>query len=240
MFVRCTARFLTLLIPAALLVALAALPAAPAADEGGFVSLFNGRDLSGWEGDRVHWTVEDGAITGQTTPETLIKTNTFLVWQGGQPADFELRLKYRMKGGNSGIQYRSKLLDPAKYVVGGYQADIDSTGRYTGINYEERGRGILAERGQRVEISAEGKKNAVTALGDKDQLLKRINSDEWNDYTIIARGNHLTHIINGTPMSEVIDNQSSKAATSGLIALQLHVGPPMKIQFKDIQLKEIK
>ena len=101
---------------------------APAADDEGFVSLFNGKDLSGWEGDSVHWSVQDGAITGKTTPETLIKSNTFLVWQGGKPADFVLRLKFKMQGGNSGVQYRSKLLDPEKYIVGGYQADIDSTG----------------------------------------------------------------------------------------------------------------
>jgi len=213
---------------------------ASAADDEGFVSLFNGKDLSGWEGDSIHWSVQDGAITGRTTPETLIKSNTFLVWQGGKPADFVLRLKYKMQGGNSGVQYRSKILDPEKYIVGGYQADIDAKGVHTGINYEEKGRGILAERGQRVEIDADGKKQVAGTLGDKNELLTRINNDGWNDYEIIARGNHLTHAINGTVMSEVIDNQPSKAATSGVIALQLHVGPPMTIQFKDIQLKQIK
>ena len=243
MFGRSTRRPLTglALLPLSLtLLVLTAPPLAPAADEPGFVSLFNGKDLSGWEGDSIHWSVQDGAITGKTTPETLIKSNTFLVWQGGQPADFELRLKYKMVGGNSGIQYRSKLLDPAKYVVGGYQGDIDSTGRYTGINYEEKGRGILAERGQKVEINADGKKNVVATLGDKDALLKQINANDWNDYVITARGNHLTHVINGATMSEVIDNQPSKAATSGIIALQLHVGPPMTIQFKEIRIKEMK
>jgi hypothetical protein len=213
---------------------------APAADDEGFVTLFNGKDLSGWEGDSVHWSVQDGAITGRTTPETLIKTNTFLVWQGGKPADFVIRLKYKMEGGNSGVQYRSKVLDPEKYIVGGYQADIDSKGVHTGINYEEKGRGILAERGQRVEIGADGKKQPVGTLGDKGELLTKISNDGWNDYEITARGNHLTHVINGAVMSEVIDNQPSKAATSGVIALQLHVGPPMTIQFKDIRLKEIK
>jgi hypothetical protein len=214
---------------------------AHAADDEGFSSLFNGQDLSGWKGDSVHWSVEDGAITGKTTPETLLKGhNTFLVWQGGTPGDFELRLKFKIQGGNSGIQYRSKLLDPEKVIVGGYQADIDATGRYTGINYEEKGRGILVERGQKVEIDPEGKKNVVETLGDKDGLLEKIKPGDWNEYVITARGNHLTHVINGATMSEVIDNQSSKAATSGILALQLHAGPAMTIQFKDIRLKESK
>jgi hypothetical protein len=214
---------------------------APAADDPGFASLFNGKDLSGWKGDSVHWSVEDGAITGKTTPETLLKDhNTFLVWQGGTPGDFELRLKFKIQGGNSGIQYRSKLLDPEKVIVGGYQADIDASGRYTGINYEEKGRGILVERGQKVEIDPDGKKNVVATRGDKDGLLKKVNPGDWNEYVITAHGNHLTHVINGATMSEVIDNQSSKAATSGILALQLHAGPAMTIQFKDIRLKELK
>ena len=134
---------------------------ATAADEPGFVSLFNGKDLSGWEGLSPHWSVEDGAITGRTTAETALKGhNTFLVWQGGSPADFELRAKFKLQGGNSGIQYRSKLLDPAKFIVGGYQADIDTTGRYIGINYEEKGRGILTERGQKVEIGRTARRSS--------------------------------------------------------------------------------
>jgi hypothetical protein len=214
---------------------------ASADDETGFVSLFNGKDLTGWAGDSVHWSVEDGAITGRITPETVLKGhNTFLVWQGGEPADFELRLKFKLQGSNSGVQYRSKLLDPQKFIVGGYQADIDATGRYIGINYEERGRGILVERGQRVEIGPDGKKTVTGELGDKDTLLKKIKLGDWNEYTIIARGNHLTHIINGTTMSEVIDNQPSKALASGIIALQIHQGPPMVVQFKDIRLKVLK
>ncbi len=228
------------LTPALLLLAATAPVPAPGAEEPGFVSLFNGRDLSGWEGLSPHWSVEDGAITGRTTPQTALKGhNTFLVWQGGSPADFELRAKFKLQGGNSGIQYRSKLLDPAKVIVGGYQADIDTTGRYIGINYEEKGRGILTERGRKVEIGADGKKE-FTELGDKDELLKKIDLAGWNEYTIIAKGNHLTHMINGVVMSEVIDNQSSKAQTAGILALQLHAGPPMVVQFKDIRLKELK
>jgi hypothetical protein len=216
-------------------------PAGPVvATEEEWKSLFNGKDLAGWQGDSVHWSVQDGAITGKTTPTTTLKGfNTCLVWQGGKPSDFELRLKFRIQGGNSGVQYRSKVLDPAKGIVSGYQADIDTSGQYTGINHEEKGRGILVERGQKVEIDASGKKKVVETLGDKDALLTKVNYNDWNEYTITAKGNHLTHVINGVRMSEVIDNQSSHAATSGVIALQLHAGPLMMVQFKDIWLKKL-
>jgi hypothetical protein len=210
-----------------------------AEDEGGFVSLFNGQDLSGWKGDAEYWSVQDGAITAKTTPENLLKYNTFLVWEGGKPANFELRLKYKIVGGNSGIQYRSRVVDEEKYVVSGYQADIDSTPRYSGICYEEKARGILAERGQRVTVGADGKKQVET-FGDKDELQAKINSEDWNDYRIAVQGNKLQHYINGTLMSEVIDNQKDKAATSGIIALQAHAGPPMTVQFKDLRIKEMK
>lgn len=219
-------------------IALGSCPFAAAADEPGFVSLFNGKDLSGWEGDE-HWSVQDGAITGKTTPETLLKYNTFLVWQGGRPADFELRLQYRIVGGNSGVQYRSKVIDQERYVVGGYQADIDSSPRFTGMNYDERGRRILAERGQRVSIDSEGNKQ-VEQFGDKEALQKIVRNEDWNHYRIIARGNRLQHYINVYLMSEVIDNQTEKAAASGVIALQAHQGPPMTVQFKDIRLKQFK
>jgi hypothetical protein len=242
MFTRRFSALLTLsLLVATVVMAQVPLRSAAAADEEGFVSLFNGKDLTGWEGDAVHWSVEDGAITGRITPETVLKgNNTFLVWRGGEPADFELRLKFKLQASNSGVQYRSKLLDPKKFIVGGYQADIDTTGRYIGINYEERGRGILVERGQKVAIGPDGKKTVVGELGNKDELLKKIKLGDWNEYTIIARGTHLTHIINGTTMSEVIDNEPGKAAMSGVIALQIHQGPPMVVQFKDIRIKELK
>lgn len=222
----------------AILVFLLVVVSALAADDGS-VSLFNGKDLAGWKGNMDFWSVEDGAITGTTTPDRLLKYNTFLIWTGGTPGDFELRLKFKIVGGNSGIQYRSKILDEAKYVVGGYQADIDSSPRFSGINYEEKIRAILAERGQKVTIGDDGKKN-IEKFGDPAELQKKINKEDWNDYLISAKGNHLKHYINGELMSEVIDNQKDKAATSGILALQLHQGPPMKVQFKEIRLKEVK
>jgi hypothetical protein len=211
--------------------------AASGQDEG-YESLFNGKDLSGWKGDMSRWRVEDSAITGFTTPDNLLKYNTFLIWKGGEPADFELKFKYKIVGGNSGVQYRSKVIDADKFVVSGYQADIDSGPQFTGMNYEEQGRTFLAQRGERIEIAEDGKKT-VAKIGDRDKLQTKVKKEDWNDYTIVAKGNRLTHIINGEVMSEVIDNQKDKAAKAGVIALQVHQGPPMKVQFKDIQLKRL-
>jgi hypothetical protein len=201
-------------------------------------ALFNGTDLNGWTGRPANWSVEDGAITGRTTAENPLKENTFLVWDG-EVADFELTLQYRIDGGNSGVQYRSKIINAEKFVVGGYQADIDSKPRYTGINYEEKGRGILAERGQIVAIDAEGKKAVVGSSGDKDALMSLISPKDWNRYRIVAKGPIVQHYINDVLMSEVQDGQTSKAAKSGKVALQIHVGEPMKVQFKDLKLTKL-
>jgi len=200
--------------------------------------LFNGKDLNGWTGREANWSVEDGALTGRTTAENPLKENTFLVWNG-EAANFELTLQYKIQGGNSGVQYRSKVLDEAKFVVGGYQADIDSTPRYTGINYEERGRGILAERGQIVAVDAEGKKSVVGSSGDKDALVALVSAKDWNRYRIVAKGTVVQHFINDVLMSEVQDGEASKAATTGKIAFQIHVGEPMIVQFKDVQLTKL-
>ena len=199
-------------------------------------ALFNGKDLTGWEGRPGLWTVEDGAITGINPEKEPIDGNTFLVWKDGQVGDFALTLEYRIQGGNSGIQYRSKLVDDKKFVVGGYQADIDSTMRYTGINYEERGRGILAERGQVIRLNDQGEKLSMASLGDADTMVSTVDRDGWNRYRIEARGSKLRHIINDILMCEVMDEQSEKAAKEGILALQLHAGPPMKVQFKNIVL----
>jgi hypothetical protein len=184
-----------------------------------------------------NWSVEDGAITGVNTAENPIKNNTFLVYE--KPfADFELNLKFRIQGGNSGIQYRSKLVDSEKFIVGGYQADIDANGRYMGINYEERGRGIIAERGEVIAIDEQGNRKKVESIGDPDELLAKINMEDWNDYRIVAKGTVVQHFINGALMSEVRDSETSKRASDGIIAFQVHAGPPMKVQFKEIFIKE--
>ena len=140
-------------------------------------------------------------------------------------------------GGNSGIQYRSK--DLGNWVVGGYQGDFEAGDTYSGILYEEKGRGILAKRGEQVVIDAEGKKEAVT-VADTKELQANIKKEDWNDYTIVAQGNHLTHMINGRVTADVTDNQPGKRAFSGILALQLHAGPPMTVEFKNVRLKRLK
>jgi hypothetical protein len=210
---------------------------AAAKDEQGFKSLFDGKSLDGWEGREGFWSVQDGAITGQTK-QTFGGPNTFLVWKGGDVSDFELRAKYKIVGGNSGIQYRSKVIDPKLFRVGGYQGDFEAGKTYSGINYEELGRGILAERGTRVTLTANGEKKVEKLPMSSEQLQKAIKQEDWNDYVIVAKGNHLTHKINGNTTSEVID-ESGKGAKSGVLALQLHAGPPMMVQFKEIRIKQL-
>ena len=218
----------------------------PAADpEEGFRTLCNGQDLSGWDGNPKFWSVKDGCITGQTTAENPSKGNTFLIYQNGYVKDFELRLSYKIVGGNSGIQYRSQ--DFGNWVVGGYQADFEAGKTYSGILYEERGRGILAQRGQKTVIkpaAPDSTKHKVEVAGDtgktSEELQAAIRNEDWNDYVVIAKGNHLTHIINGNVTADVVDEQPALAAKSGILALQLHAGPPMTVQFKNIRIKKLK
>lgn len=209
--------------------------------------LFNGKDLTGWNGDPKLWSVQDGAITGKTTAESPAAHNTFLIWEGGEPANFELTLKFKMTPGddrkytNSGIQFRSKIHDPEKRIVGGYQADFEYGDTYSGILYEERGRGILAQRGQKVTLTqgTDPKKPKIEVTGSTGvsaQIQDAIKKDDWNDYRIVAKGNHVQQFINGKLTVDVTD-ETAEAAKSGVIALQLHAGPPMQVQFKDIILK---
>jgi hypothetical protein len=221
-----------------------------AAEEKKFEKIFNGKDLSGWEGLPQFWSVQDGAITGQTDDDNVVDPNTFIVWQGGEVADFVLLLKFKIVGNNddgwanSGIQYRAKVLDAAKFSVGGYQADFEAGTKYSGILYEERGRGILALRGQKVEVHPipEGKKKPEIkvkgSVGDSDEIQAAIKQGDWNDYRIVARGNRLMHFINGKKTVDVTDLDAEKAAKSGILALQLHKGKNMTVQFKNIRLRQ--
>jgi hypothetical protein len=214
----------------------------------GFVDIFNGKSLEGWEGDLAYWRVENGILTGEVTPATILKRNTFLIWRGGQPGDFELKVDYKISPkGNSGINYRSVELDTLKYALKGYQADIDGKDkyglgypRYTGQNYEERGRQFLALRGQRVVIETGQQPKMIDTLGTREALLKSINYDDWNELHIIAQGNNLKHYINGTLMSEVTDNDTINRKMNGWIGVQVHVGPPMKIEYKNFKLKVLR
>lgn len=221
--------------------------------------LFNGKDLTGWDGNPALWSVKDGVIVGKTTPENPLKHNTFLVYRAGTVGDFELTLQYRItsqndKGfGNSGIQYRSHELPKGEMgpIIGGYQADFEYGKTYSGILYEERGRGILAKRGEKTTIAAKAKDAAdpkakdfevkVTgSVGNSDEIQAAIKQDEWNDYKIIAKGNHLQHFINGHQTVDVTDEDAAHAAKEGLLALQIHVGGPMTVEFKNLKLKELK
>jgi hypothetical protein len=211
-------------------------------------SLFNGKDLTGWEGNPALWSVKDGAIVGRTTPDQPASANTFLIWKGGEPSDFELTLQFKMTPGdekkyvNSGIQFRSKIVDPEKFVVAGYQADFEYGPKYSGILYEEKGRGILAQRGQKVKITqgeepAKPKIEVVGETANSDEIQAAIKKDDWNEYRVVVKGNHIQQFINGKPTVEVTD-ETAEAAKSGVIALQLHAGPPMQVEFKDIVLTE--
>ncbi|QDV21969.1 3-keto-disaccharide hydrolase [Aureliella helgolandensis] len=205
----------------------------------GFKEIFNGKDLTGWKGNSELWSVEDGAITGTTSDEKKLKFNTFLIWEG-EVADFVLELDYKLGAeGNSGIQYRSKVLNEEDFIVGGYQADIDASLTYAGINYEEKGRGILTLRGVRTTLAKDGTKTEES-IGDAKELGKKIHGEDWNHYRVEAKGNKLSHYINDQLMSEVIDNQTEKSSAKGVLALQIHQGPPMKIQFKNMRLKVLK
>ncbi len=216
--------------------------AKPAADdEAGFKEIFDGKTLTGWDGNPEFWRVEDGAIVGQTTAEKPTKGNTFLIWKQGEVDDFELRLSYRFTGtsGNSGVQYRSK--DLGNWVVGGQQADFEVGEMHSGIHYDEKGkRGIMAKRGERVTFDKEGKKTVGEKIGDAAELGKLVKKDDWNELKVIAEGNKTQHYINGQLMSEVTDNDEKLRKLSGILALQLHAGKPMKIEFKNIRLKRNK
>ena len=215
-----------------------------------FRSLFNGKNLAGWSGDTNFWSVRDGAITGRSSVETPLKGNTFIVWQGGQVTNFELHAKFKLVAdndknfANSGVQYRSRLIDPAHWVVGGYQADMDAGNTYTGMLYEEKGRGILVQPGERIRISGVGHtgKLQLSSMGARlapTEIKAAIHAGEWNDLVIIAEGNHLRHFVNGKLTAEAIDSDSTKSASTGVLALQLHAGLPMTVQFKEIFLKPL-
>ena len=204
-------------------------------------NLFNGKDLTGWKG-LDFWSVEDGCITGRTTKEKPTKGNTFLVWQGGEIGDFEFTFKYEIVGGNSGVQYRSKVVDEKAFVVGGYQADFEAGKTHSGILYEEKGRGILAQRGQKTVIKdgdkpGKAKVEVTGEVGKSAEIQAKIKAEDWNEYRIVAQGGHLQHFINGVQTVDVTD-ETAVGAKKGILALQLHAGPAMVVQFKDLVLKE--
>lgn len=230
----------------------------PILEADSFKSIFDGKTLTGWKGDPNYWRVENGNLVGEVTPETLLKNNTFIIWQEGQPDNFELKLEFKItEGGNSGINYRSEVIDTIPYALRGYQADIDGKIRYTGQNYEEKKRATLAYRGEKVIINTQDnadvpgslRKNVqkncwqsreiIDSLGESDSLKTKIKSEDWNDVHLIVKDNRLQHYVNGTLMSDVTDNDTLNRQLKGHIGVQVHVGPPMKVAFRNIRLKNL-
>lgn len=209
----------------------------------GMEKIFNGKDLTNWDGDPRLWSVKGGVIRGQTTREVPAKGNTFLIWKGDEVGDFELRLTARVSGpNNSGIQYRSKHLTDNKqndWVVSGYQVEVEDDGTDAGFLYHEKGRGRIANVGEKVVVGEDGKKQVVGHLGKREEIAKNWKKGDWNDFVIIARGNHLQHFVNGVQIVDVVDKDPKGSLKSGILALQLHGGAPMTVEFKDIRLKRL-
>jgi hypothetical protein len=212
-------------------------------EEPGFQSIFDGKSLEGWEGDPKYWSASDGIMTGQITPDSIIKSNTFIIWQGGELADFELKVDYRITPeGNSGINYRSavvpdKVTPANRFAMRGYQCDIDGRNRYTGNNYEEKGRLFLAQRGEVSRVTGTRKPVVLSSLGD-NKALAGIVMEGWNAVHLIVRGNVLMHIINGQLMSVVIDDDPGRPR-GGQLGVQVHVGPPMRVEYRRWRLKRL-
>ena len=222
-------------------------PALEADDATGFVAIFDGNTLNGWDGDPRFWRVENGEIVGETTAEKVVTLNNFLIWRGGTVKDFELKLEFRMNGTNSGVQYRSvELPDVGKWVLKGYQADIDFTEGFVGNIHDERGRSpageghvVLSKRGQATRIVDGPAYKLIGTIADSTLLRGAMNVNGWNQYHIIARGPVLMQIMNGQLMAVAIDEDTRHAVAEGLLGFQMHVGPPFKIQYRKVLLRKL-
>jgi 3-keto-disaccharide hydrolase len=221
-------------------------PATEPDDSAGFVPIFDGKTLTGWDGDTTFWRVENGEIVGETTPEKVMKQNSFLIWRGEKVRDFELKVEFRLNGTNSGIQYRStELPSIGKWVLKGYQADIDFGGLYTGNVHDERGRGpgeghaVLSRRGQVTRIVDGPKYKVVGTIGDPTLLRGVLNVNNWNRYHIIARGPVLLQFINEQLMAVAVDEDQKNAPAEGVIGFQMHTGPPFKIQYRNVLYRKL-
>lgn len=204
-----------------------------------FAPILSANTLDDWEGDPEYWRFENSVLIGEITPQTILAENTFFIWKGGTVADFELKADYRISsGGNSGINYRSKRVEGDEYVLSGYQADIDGQNRYTGQVYEEQGRSILAKPGQLTRVGRDNSIEEIGSVGEQTELSALINGSGWNEYHLVVQGNTLIHLINGKVITIAVDN-GSRRQTDGVLGLQLHRGPPMKIEFRNVRLKQL-
>lgn len=223
--------------------------------EAEFISIFDGSTLDGWAGDDPYWSVKNGAIYGEITPQTKVDRNRFLIYKGDIPADFELKLEYRISSeGNSGINYRSEIVEGIDYyALMGYQFDLDGANNLTGSCYEERARSTLAKIGEQTELPAITKdelpeyrvnnywtaRKVTHVLGTQEDLVKDINKGEWNQVHLVVKGYHMRHYVNGVLLSEVFDMDTVNRRADGLIGVQVHIGPPMSVEYRDIRVKNI-
>jgi hypothetical protein len=203
----------------------------------GFRAIFSGRDLTGWGGSPKYWSVEDGFLTGKA--DGMLKFNRFLTWRGVSVKNFELQVKVKVSpNGNSGLQYRgTERPDLGESVVTGYQCDVVANRPdYNGMHYEERGRRILAHTSEKVVIDPQGQPWVVGQF-----RLKAFRPGEWHDYRVLVEGNHYRyrHWIDGHPTVDVIDLDEKGRKLEGVLAVQVHVGPPMIIQYTDFFLKAL-
>jgi hypothetical protein len=215
-------------------------------EEGKFAELFNGEDLDAWIGDPRLWSVRDGVIHGETTDENRANGNTFLIWNGGDVADFDLRLSFRCNAtNNSGIQYRSKHIkdDSARnnWVVRGYQHEIrneQNLPNVAGFIYDEGGRrGRICLVGEKAVWTADGKQVLDDSLITAEDFKQLFRLDDWNDVVIRAQGNRIRHYLNGKLILDFTDEDDQRQLSQGVLALQLHAGNPMWVEFKDIRLR---
>ncbi|HEY7499906.1 MAG TPA: DUF1080 domain-containing protein [Vicinamibacterales bacterium] len=222
-------------------------PQADVDDAEGFVPIFDGKTLTGWDGDTRYWRVENGEIVGETTPDNVVKQNNFLIYRGGMLKDFELKLEFRINGTNSGVQYRSTEVPTiGKWVLKGYQADLDFSQNYLGNVHDERGRApsgdghvVLSRRGDVTRIVDGPKYKVIGTIADPTLLRGAMNVNGWNQYHIIARGPVLMQLINGQLMAIAIDEDAKHAAPEGVIGFQMHTGPPFKVQYRNILLRKL-
>lgn len=205
-------------------------------DKDGFVSIFNGKDLHGWAGLPDAWKVEDGAIVGESTPEKPCRRSHYLYWTEKEPGDFHLKLTFRLRGegSNSGIQFRSE--KRPNWDTFGYQADMDQSLQWTGALFHHT-RGAVVKQGFDNKVDPDGKVHEKQFANSADLVKKVYKPEDWNDYEVIAEGSVLTLKINGEMMCRVDDRHATESAKSGIIALQMHQGPPMKVEFKNIKIK---
>ena len=226
-------------------------------EKSGFYPIFNGKNLKGWYGDATYWSVKDGILIGEVTPETILKRNSFVIYEKEQPVNFELKLEYRIsESGNSGVNYRSEKIEKIPFALRGYQSDIDGKNKYTGQNYEEKKRTTLAYIGEKVIIESMPDtislanlrknvkkncwqtRNVVASLGDKKELKKSIKDNNWNTMHLIVKDNRMQHFVNGVLMSDVTDLDTKNRSNKGFIGVQVHVGPPMKVEYRNMYLKK--